>query len=493
MISGLPSVDAGLYDEIALAVRRLTGLAFSSGRRQTLVDGFDRAMARSGARDPRAFLAAVEHDDRLLDDLIGEITVGETYFLRDPGQFQVVRDTVLPDLLGHPRAHGLRVWSAGCATGEEVYSLAIVLHEAGLGPRATILGTDISRVALERARAGRYGPWSLRGDGAAVVDTYMRPSGNEVEIIPELRRGVEFRYLNLAQDSYPSFASGAWAMDLIMCRNVLIYFDRDTVAHVAQQLMASLSDRGWLLLGASDPMISEFVPCDVVVTGTGLAYRRRDPGQTVAAGWTSVSTVETDPVMAPPTHTTPPRGLAPASSTQKRPPPEVANVEDPETARAAFDAGAYHAAAEAVERALQSEPDDVALMALRVRALANAGDLSEADRALTQALGAYPTSAPLMYLHAILLTERGHAEAALGAARRAIYLDRTLVVAHLALATAHQRAGNCRGAELALRNAARLLAELPRDALVPESDGEPAGRLADIIAVQISLLAEDAE
>src|SRR5690606_655500 len=90
-----------------------------------------------------------------------------------------------------------------------------------------------------------------------------------------IRQHVDFRYLNLAEDSFPSLATGIWGMDVILCRNVLIYFDADTVERVARRLLASLSEDGWLLLGGSDPPISEIMECDVVVTDAGLVYRRK--------------------------------------------------------------------------------------------------------------------------------------------------------------------------------------------------------------------------
>src|SRR5690606_3348380 len=160
------------------------------------------------------------------------------------------------------------------AAGEEAYSLAILGEQLGLKHRMRVLGTDISRVRLAAARAGNYSKWALRSLDEETIARYFTQSGKRYVLRSEFRDAVDFRYLNLAEDVYPSMAAGIWGLDLILCRNVLIYFDAATIAHVAQRLIDSLSDDGWLVLGASDPAISEMVDCEVVLTHAGLVYRR---------------------------------------------------------------------------------------------------------------------------------------------------------------------------------------------------------------------------
>ncbi|CAN5608748.1 hypothetical protein BH23PLA1_BH23PLA1_31340 [soil metagenome] len=129
-----------------------TGLAFPPDRLTGVEHGFRRAMKRSGVSDPAQYLARIKGGGQTLDDLISELTVGETYFFREPSQFCFLREIVLPEILGRRGPDSiLRAWSAGCASGEEAYSLAILLTEAGLGGRSSILATDIARDALAKA------------------------------------------------------------------------------------------------------------------------------------------------------------------------------------------------------------------------------------------------------------------------------------------------------------------------------------------------------
>ncbi|HUX34501.1 MAG TPA: protein-glutamate O-methyltransferase CheR [Gemmatimonadaceae bacterium] len=487
--------SAGLPHDVVEAasevVRRRTGLVFGDARRATLEAALAKAIRAARTPDPGAYLDRLAVDAALLDELVGAITVGETYFFRDPQQFAVIRGELIPALLGRHRSRrDLRVWSAGCASGEETYSLAIVLQELGLLDAAHVLGTDISRSALVRARAARYGRWSFRGVPPEVMATYFEPKGDQFELAAPIRAGAEFRYVNLAEDRSPSLVVGTCGMDLILCRNVLIYFDHEAVARVAQRLMDSLSADGWLLLGASDPLLSGLVECDVVATDAGLAYRKRDARRARAV----------PPLRAvdhPPLHATDDPPAAPSRPLPEAAPPSplaapAAQLSEDEATQAkrCYAERDYVRAGELAGRLCRSDGSDPELWVLLIRALANQGDLETAGRACALALERHGTWSELVYLHAVLLAEGGwHLEAAQGA-RRALYLDPQLAVAHLALGSALARVGDSVGAQRAFRNAERLLTALPPDATVQGADGAPAARLLQMASAHLRLVRE---
>lgn len=150
------------FATVAQLVGAHTGLSFESTRRTDAEAGIRRAMARVGVVDVSRYAELLEAGRMPFDDLVTELTVGETYFFREPAHFEFIQNEVFQDVLDRRGAdHALRIWSAGCATGEEAYSIAIVLEEAGR--RGQVLATDISRAALQRAREAAYRPWSLRG------------------------------------------------------------------------------------------------------------------------------------------------------------------------------------------------------------------------------------------------------------------------------------------------------------------------------------------
>ena len=469
-------------------VRQRTGLVFREARRSALEAALATSMRRAKLSEPEAYLGRLDVEPALLDDLVADITVGETYFFREPQQFAVIRHQVIPALLaGRPRDRPLRAWSAGCATGEEPYTLAMVLREQGLEGAAHVVATDLSRTALAQARRAVYTRWSLRGVSDHIVRTYFEHVGNRFALAPAVRDAVDFRYLNLAEDTYPSLSTGIWGMDLILCRNVLIYFDVETVALVARRLMDSLSHDGWLLLGASDPPLGELVPCGVVVTDAGLAYCRPDRGASRGSAWT----VTTPPRAIPPLPTSlPPKGPAPPLDTGELAPivPGQEASDGPADAVRSYAERNYERAAELASRLVQHDGSDPTLWIVLVRALANRGEMEAAGQMCAAALDRHRTSAELAYLHAVLLTEAGrHADAAT-AARRALYLDRGLVVARLVLGGALARLGDTENARRAFRNAQRALAAIAPHEIVPASDGEPAGRLAEMARVQMQLL-----
>jgi chemotaxis protein methyltransferase CheR len=454
-----------------------TGLSFSPQRHDSAEQGIRRAMSRASVSDLERYRALIERDERALDDLIVELTVGETYFFRDAAQFDFLRTTVLPDIRRRRGPeHIVRAWSSGCASGEEAYSLAILFAEEGLSERAYLLATDISRAALARAQEGAFGSWSLRGAGATAAGPYLSRRGQRYILDERIRRAVHFVYLNLARDVYPSFSSGAWGMDLILCRNVLIYFDPETVQAVARRLFESLAPGGWLITAASDPPLNADAPYESVITEAGVFYRRpAEQAQVMEKAEFA------DPVLSVDSTSPERERREPEPSPRWRSglvsPPSLAE------AREAFARGDYARAAEMAARF----PSDLSAVALHVQALANI-ETDRAERACAEAVARHPLAAELHHLHAVLLLELGRGEEAARAARRVIYLDRTLALGHFTLGSVLWRRGDRAAARRAYRNARDLCAARPAAEVVPLSEGVPAGQLAEAAAAQLAIL-----
>ncbi|MEP6689547.1 MAG: protein-glutamate O-methyltransferase CheR [Gemmatimonadaceae bacterium] len=475
---------------VAELVRERTGLVFPATRRDSVEEAVARESRRLGLADLTSYRAVLEGGGAALDALVANLTIGETYFFREPSQLDVIRREVLPALARRAATdRPARAWSAACAGGEEAYTLAILLREGGLPNNSRVLGTDIARDRLAAARRGRYGRWSLRTLDPDAIDRYFARHGASFQIDPAIRAAAEFRYLNLAEDSYPASSTGIWGMDLILCRNVLIYFDRETVQRVATRLVSSLADDGWLFLGASDPPLADLVPCEVVVTGAGLAYRKPSPARLAArrsavqpalAPRIQIAEMRPSPEPAPAPRSEPP-------AIRERVTAERIPVDDEEPARL-YAARDFDDVVLAARRAREDGRDDVALAVLLVRSLANLGRLDEAGKECAAALDEHRQSAELLDQHALLLGEAQQVEEAAAAVKRALYLDRGMAVAHLALATLLSRLDDRAGASRSYRNAEALLAQLAPDATVPAADGEPAHRLLEIARAQRALL-----
>jgi chemotaxis protein methyltransferase CheR len=491
------------YEAMARLLGLRTGLVFSPDRHPAVELGVRRAMGRAKLADLEQYRRLVERDEALFDDLVSELTIGETYFFREPGQFQVLRQTILPEVRRRwGGEHVLRAWSAGCASGEEPYSMAMVFHEEGLADRAQLLATDVSPAALAKARRATYGSWSLRGAGAAAALPHLDRRGSDYVVKEPIRRRVTLEQLNLALDIYPSIATGTRGLDLIFCRNVLIYFDRETIRAVAGRFFAALGDRGWLITASSDPPLADMAPFETIVTDQGVFYRKKSKPAMVSRPTVPVAVEELVPARSkgPPL----PGGDLPAAlGRSDSPPPQVpavaaageAGAIDPTpgpgegvegiwiAARDDLAAGRY---AEAAERT-HALGDVADAAALRVRALANI-DPEEAERVCARAIGKHPLSGELHYLRAVLLHGLGRDTEAARATRRVLYLDRSLAIAHFLLGAILRRRGDRAGAWRSFRNARDLCASRPSAEVVALSDGEPAGRLAEAAALQMSRL-----
>lgn len=476
------------FEAITQLLGERTGLCFPETRHDSAETGIRRAMARAGIESTSRYHDWIAGNAAALDDLIVELTVPETYFFREPAHFEFIRTEVLP-LSRQRRGPGnrVRIWSAGCASGEEAYSLAMLLEQEKLADQTYLIATDISQSALSRARAGEYGAWSLRDEGAARAQPFLIADGKRFRVAENIKQRVNFEYFNLALDAYPSFAAGIWGMDLILCRNVLIYFDPATIRAVARRLFETLVPGGWLITASSDPPLADLAPLEMVIRDQVIFYRpkatpvhdfpvQREAAQREAAQRVSTAGKQqrTNPALALPASHGP--ALSPAS-------PTLSAAELLACAKTAFSDGEY---ARAVELTTDLH-DAVDASVLCVRALANL-DLARALEACAAAVARHALSVELHFLHAVLLLDLGKCAEAVRAARRAIYLNRDLAIGHFTLGSILVRQGDLSGGRRAYRNARDLCMARPKDEELALADGERAGRLAELASAQINIL-----
>jgi chemotaxis protein methyltransferase CheR len=240
----------GLH-HVAELIRNESGMSLGSNRMPALAQAVARlAPGMDGARV--AARAASAEGATLLRALIDEVTVNETFFFRNPRELASVDWFGLAEAARADGRREVRAWSAACASGEEAYTLAIMACErfANSTPPVSVLATDISRKALDRARAGVYRERSVRPVDPRLRERYLSPIGGGFGVKPILRNRVRFASHNLARD--PSPPRGEDRFDLIVCRNVLIYFEAEVVVGVMESLESALSPGGALVLGTAD-------------------------------------------------------------------------------------------------------------------------------------------------------------------------------------------------------------------------------------------------
>ena len=283
-------LPAPLLSQLSEFVAGHMGLYFPPERWRDLERGIRSAARESDAADIKAYaewLLSAPLDKARIETLAGELTVGETYFFRENRSFEILGERILPELI-RARQGGeqrLRVWSAGCCTGEEAYSIAILLDRVLPAPRqwhVTILATDINPRFLKKAAEGVYGEWSFRNPPAWLKGSYFKPAGaHRYEILPRIKEMVTFAYLNLAEDVYPSLSNNTNAMDLIFCRNVLMYFAPDRVRKVIHNFHRSLLDGGRLIVSPAETsaqLFSQFESIPFLIS-TGRLYYGKNGGE----------------------------------------------------------------------------------------------------------------------------------------------------------------------------------------------------------------------
>ena len=370
------------------------GLHFSPQRTQDLQRGAAAAAREFGFEDVHAciqWLMSAPLTKQQSEILAGNLTVGETYFFRERKSFDIVADHILPALIG-ARQNGerrLRIWSAACCTGEEPYSLAILLHQrmADLENwNVTILATDLNPRFLRKAAAGVYGHWSFRDTPGWIQDRYFQKTADgRFEIVPEIRRMVDFARLNLVEDVYPSLATDTNAMDLILCRNVLMYFSQRQAIKVIEKLHRAQMEGGWLIVSPSESSQVLFRPYRTM-NFPGVILYQKESGETQAVEHRAPG------VASAPLALDEPCGAALAEPPpqivieQEQPPPQqVTETQEAERvsvaygeARALYEQGRYTDAGEKLMELASGPSPQPQVFKLLARALANQGKLAEA-------------------------------------------------------------------------------------------------------------------
>lgn len=231
---------------------------------------------------PEAYFQFLEFEtDKGLTEwetLMPLIVNGETFFFRDKGQWALLEETILPELIARRSAQrSIRIWSAGCSTGEEAYSLAMAVDQLLPSRRSwkvCILGTDINRRALEYAKQGSYRQWAFRMVKSDLQQRYFVEQAETWVLKDHIRTMVTFHLGNLFKDAFPSPISGIYDMDLILCRNVFLYFEPDAITHVTKKMTDVLTRGGCLMTGHNELSPEALGRWQVRVFPTGIIYQQ---------------------------------------------------------------------------------------------------------------------------------------------------------------------------------------------------------------------------
>lgn len=497
----IPSLGYGDYLRFSKLVQDRCGLYFPDSRRAELELGVRQAFAASTCAnlDDYYHLLQDPGDGAMeMDRLINALTISESHFFRDAGQFDALYNHVLPQIIKRRRSvRTMRIWSAGCASGEEPYSIAMLLR--GLLPDVdewsiTILGTDLNTEALDRARKAVYSDWAFREVRAKQWRLrYFRPQGKRYELIPEVRHMVTFAQLNLVEDSYPAYETNTTLMDLILCRNVTIYLTESVIRRIVERFYDALVDDGWLVVGHSETSLTTYRRFQVRNFPNAILYQRTGQPTALPPDWEWLTASPTRagkaaeplgdlrgldiPVPAPVPVPVDVQPIPPAGTGGWARLSEDGNPL--ERARESLDYGRSEQARDMLLELINLKPDHAPTCTLLGRAYANLGCWPEAEHWCRQAVRFDKLALEAYYTLALVLQHQGQLDQAIEAMKKVIYIDHNYVLAHFGLANLYRTNGQLPLAQKSLDNARRLLKARASDEVIPGSSGITASRLRE--------------
>jgi len=485
--------------DISEHINRYTGLYFPESRHHALIKGIKAAARELGFDQTEKFidhLLSGPPSSRTIDTLVRFLTIGETYFFRDKAVFQALKDEIFRGLLTQspPEKKHVHIWSAGCASGEEPYSIAILMDQmsaAFRGWTVNILGTDINDNLLEKAKKGVYTNWSFRDTPDIILKKYFIPQkDNSFKLKAEIKNRVKFYKLNLMETDYSPYLSEYSPFDIVFCRNVIMYFRPDTQKQVVVRIGRYIKQDGWLITSPAESGAvsnSGFVPVhfpNAICHRKGLPrlsekphYFREPRGRKKKGSRCRVAENRTKTIKLHPNR----------RKTDK-------NFEsgDPQKiysqALLLYQAGQYM---EVIDRLapLVSErffPDTGFLMLpesldLLARAYANLNDLEKAEQYCRKAILEEPLNPSHYFLLGTIHQEAGRFSDAITAFKQAIYLDPDMIMGHFTLSLAMKQAGKAKEAERHLKITHDLLQKTDLNEIIPLSEWLTAGRLLDTV------------
>lgn len=419
-------------------------------------------------------------------ELINFLTTTETHFFRDQGQFSLLRQRILPELIekkanasigGRP---SLRLWSAGCSTGEEAHSLAILLTE--LIPNyhqwnILVLGTDINQKALQHARQGVYSNWSFRSVHAGLKNQYFQSYRHGWSIDSKIQDLVKFQSKNLVYDEYPQPDSEIHDFDLILCRNVFIYFSAQVIGRVLKKFFQALTPDGYLLTGHTELQGQNLQQFETISFPESVVYRRKQPSNLGDVGCepfkkrpVEVETLEPickrsySPALSQPAPPQQKNFIAPVTL-EKQPTVEAALAEIKQLLQQKL----YIAAIERAKETIAYVSKNALIHYLAAQAYANLGDYTQAIWHCEQSVQIDILAASSYYLMVQIAEEKGEIDRAKALLKKVIYLMPTSVYAYAELGFLYEKEGSLERARRNWRSALNLLQKLAADELIYEN------------------------
>lgn len=431
--------------------------------------------------------------EREWQNLILLLTNNESYFFRDKEQFNLLRNQILPELVKRKQANkNIRICSAGCSTGQEPYSLAIILQELLPDFRQwnlLILGIDIDETALKEAEKGIYDSWSFRGVNEIVKQQYFQIINKQYYLNQEIKRLVKFQKVNLVLDSFPQQNSELRNMDLIICRNVFIYFETSAIAKVLDKIYHTLNPLGYFLAGHTELSGHNLSKYQTKVFPESLVYQRRaddvNDKESSSTSKTSEQLLTPNPYLL---NTESHENIILKFSQQnelekitEKIPTQPTDSEMIREAETLWKQDKPNLAIERIDKIIQIYPNSFQAYYLMAQIYANLGKYQEASNYCDRALQINPFAVSPHYLLVQIAEEQGNLEQAKQILKKIIYLDSSFVVAYLDLSHIYQQEGDKQRSIKMQETALNILKKLPPNTRIKERENLTVAELIELL------------
>jgi chemotaxis protein methyltransferase CheR len=409
--------------------------------------------------------------------LASHLTVGETYFWREEQVFNALAGSILPDIIGAKKMDekSIRIWCAGCSTGEEPYSVAMALHRTI--PKInewdiSILATDIDHTALAKAKTGIYREWSFRNAPDWLKTKYFhRVDNQKYEIIPEIKKMVTFSDFNLTNDNFLSTVCENNKIDIIFCRNVLMYFTDEWVTRITDNFFHSLKDEGWFFVSSCELSLLLNSQFKVVNFPGALLYRKGKNGS--SRPLSVIDDENTGVINLPDTHNFMPYLPVEKSECLKVETDEFNPARMTDVIQSEGPSTLYHKLSAVEAQLIDSLPSEPTITdkIFNIRLLADKGFLSESLSLCNDTIALEKLSSGLYFLRASILQELDKVSEAINSLKKAIYIDPDYVIGHFTIGNLYTRQGNHKTANRYYKNVLDLLGRHTSNDILPESEG----------------------
>lgn len=485
------------WDQLRSVLELETGMDLNGTRVSRFRDAVRNVMRRNRLNLSTLSLGEKERA-QFVEQVTSELTVGESFFLRNENHMRVLKEQIFPLLLKENSARKeLRFWSAGCATGEEPYSLAILVEEI-LPPEhpwfVSILGTDINHAFLERARKGSYRPWSFRQTSVHEKSHFFRKLDDQYHVHERVRKHVRFAYLNLVKDVYPSGLNGTLGLDLILFRNVAIYLKPEVTESILHRFYQALRPGGWLLLGETEVALAPCLKFELHRFPQATLFRKPLSARDALLPFCPPPSIPMPemPLFQPMEITEPPvtNHVVPVLADLKSKSDVRSISEEASSARHKGWAPVTHpvTSLDELRRQVQQTPDSRIRARLRMqltsRLLENA-ELNEARKELDLCLREDPFLIEAHLLRGGLEEEAGELNEAERSYRRVLYLSWKSPLVHFHLGRILHQQGRHSQSRQCYNTALELMEAYDPEALVEYGDGVCYGRLIELVALML--------